>query len=370
MDSNNDRNGEGFVLSTPPLLGNESEGASGLASFEVTTPKGTKFPVRKLRDVVNEVPEEREWTVKGIVPDCGLGVLGGRHKRGKSTLVLHLSRAVEAGELFLDRETRKAPVVYINYEMPLDYFVALAKGEPIAENFYVVNRPEPRLQTDTIGAIIVEMAKRGFLKGLMVIDSFRGAFKLTGEQENQSGTAGQILRVLQDIAVKHGWLIFVLHHHKKNRDSEGSENLSGTGDFGAAADVIWTWSRPADMSRPGVLEIEGRIPEVASMRVRLTPGECVYLGSANAATEEDEKQQIQAALGTQQLTAKVIAAKTDIPYSTVKKRLDSMKAENRVDSVRGSGRGSPDSWFCLYLPAGAAGTQCTQYGEQEGVLNG
>lgn len=83
------------------------------------------------------------------------------------------------------------------------------------------------------------------------------------------------------------------------------------------------------------------------MRVSLSPEECIYLGSTNGASEENEKQRIEQALGAEQLTAKTLAAKTDIPYSTVKKRLDSMKKENRVDSVSASGRGSPSLWFTL-----------------------
>ena len=193
-DSVTAQGSKSFVLSTTSSLGEEkkstAEGAQTEAgttsSFSLTTPKGTKVDVKTLRDVVNEVPPEREWTVEGIAPDSGLGILGGRHKRGKSTLGMHLSRSVEAGEPFLDRETRKAPVVYVNYEMALDYFVTLSKSDPIPENFFVVNRPEPKLKPETIKAIINAMNKRGFLKGVMVIDSFRGAFKLQAEQENQS----------------------------------------------------------------------------------------------------------------------------------------------------------------------------------------
>jgi hypothetical protein len=358
MDTkNNDKADEGFVLSTNSPLGEEKKSNAVASSFELTTPKGTKVEVRTLRDVVNEVPQEREWTVEGIAPDCGLAILGGRHKRGKSTLALHLARVVEAGGVFLDRKTRRVPVVYINYEMPLDYFVALANADPIPDNFYVVNRPEPQLQPETIRAIIDAMAARGFTKGLMFIDSFRGAYKLGAEQENQSGVAGQILRTLQEIAVNTGWLIFVIHHHKKNRDAEGSENLSGTGDFGAAADVIWTWSRPDDASKPGKLEIEGRIPSVDPLKVRLSPTECTYLGVSSEEAEDIEKIQLLDALIDGRLSGKELAVKTGIPYSTVIKRLGAMKASGDVDSVTVPGKGSKQAWSrvdAASKPQGAA----------------
>src|SRR5262249_2617853 len=153
----------------------------------------------------------------------------------------------------------------------------------------------------------------------MVIDSFRGAFKLKAEQENQSGEAGTILRRLQEIGVKTGWLIVVIHHHKKNTDAEGADKLSGTSDFGAAPDVIWTWSRPANHLEPGMLEIEGRIPPVDPLVVSLSPEECVYLGTKQEGNEEDEKKRILKVLddADEGLTGEKIASKAGIPYSTV-----------------------------------------------------
>jgi hypothetical protein len=361
-ENSNAEGGNGFFSSTTSPLGEETkdgsdnqQGAngngesqsSGAESFSFTAKHGTRIEMQTLYDVLNRVPAERQWTVDGILPDSGLGVLGGRHKRGKSTLVMHLSRSVEAGAPFLERATRQAPVVYVNYEMPLDYFASLSRAEPVPKHFYVIDRPEPRLKMETVGAVIAEMCKREFPKGLMVIDSFRGAYKLKAEQENQSGEAGTILRQLQEIGVKTGWLIVLIHHHKKNADAEGADNLSGTGDFGAAPDVIWTWSRPVDYLKPGLLEIEGRIPPVEPLVVRLSPEECVHLGTKQQDGEEDAKKRIEQALGTKQMQADEIATKTGIPYATVKKRLDSMKAEARVGSVPGTGRGSPHLWFKL-----------------------
>jgi hypothetical protein len=354
-ENSNSEGGNGFFSSTASPLREETKDgddngepqSNGAESFSFKTPNGTKIEIQTLYDLLNAMPKERQWTVDGILPDSGLGILGGRHKRGKSTLVIHLSRSVEAGAPFLERATRQAPVVYVNYEMPLDYFASLSKAEPVPKHFYVIDRPEPRLKMETVGAVIAEMGKRGFPKGLMVIDSFRGAFKLKAEQENQSGEAGMILRCLQEIGVKTGWLIVIIHHHKKNADAEGADNLSGTGDFGAAPDVIWTWSRPADHLKPGMLEIEGRIPPVDPLVVRLSPEECVHLGTKQQDGEEDSKKRIEQALGTNRMQADEIAEKTGIPYSTVKKRLNSMKREGRVGSVPGTGQGSPDLWFRL-----------------------
>ena len=111
--------------------------------------------------------------------------------------------------------------------------------------------------------------------------------------------------------------------------------------------MILTWSRPADHLKPGLLEIEGRIPPVEPLVVRLSPEECAYLGTREEDGEENEKKRIEQALGTKRMQADEIVAKTGIPYSTTKKRLDSMKGEGRVGSVSGPGKGSPHLWFRL-----------------------
>lgn len=91
------------LLPTGTPLGEEKKNQS---SFSLTTPKGTKIEVQRLEEVVSHAPEEREWVVEGILPDSGLAVLGGRHKRGKSTLAIHLCRSVALGEPFLGRVTK------------------------------------------------------------------------------------------------------------------------------------------------------------------------------------------------------------------------------------------------------------------------
>jgi hypothetical protein len=345
---NNGHQGNGSLSSQGVPLGEETKNGgkddAAPASFSFTNPKGTKIEVQTLGDILAAAPEERRWTVKGILPESGLAVLGGHAKAGKSTLALHLGRSVEAGAPFLDRDTDKRAVVYVNYEMALDYFVSLSRAEPVPQNFYVINQPEPRLTDHTIISVIGECKNRGIETGIMVIDSFRGAFKLTADQENQSGVAGVLLRRLQEIGVKTGWLIVVIHHHKKGGDAQGADKLSGTGDFSAASDVIWTWSR-LDPSKPGLLEIEGRMPPVDPLQVQLSPEECVYVGIKQGGSEDDEKTRIEKALSNaQRLTGQEIAAKTGIPYSTVMKRLNSMKDEGRANFQVGTGKGSPQLW--------------------------
>src|SRR5262245_3284797 len=154
---------EGFLLSTPSSIGEEkkinateqpknlppvsqepgtpaegvnshvtNDGAKNSAgSFSLTIRPGVNVEIQTLRDFLTATPKERQWTVEGLLPDCGLAVLGGRQKRGKSTLAIHLNRSVSSGKDFLGRPTKRKPVIYVNYEMPADYFAELSKAGPI-----------------------------------------------------------------------------------------------------------------------------------------------------------------------------------------------------------------------------------------------
>jgi len=291
-------------------------------------------------EYVNSVPEAREYTVDGILPECGLVVCSGRGKEGKSTLIIHACRSIAAGEPFLDRPTIQKPVVYINYEMPPDYLGDLLGAADCPENAYIVDRPDPVLTLPTIKKLI-EAVDSG--SGMLVIDSFRGAFKLRGDAENSAGGAGVILRQLQDLAVKTGWLILVIHHSNRG-GREGTDSISGTSDWIAAPDVIWTWQRP-DPNKDGTLYVEGRIPPVDSITVKLSLEECNFTGTVTQSRHETEKQLVLETLSLDWKSTESIAAETGLPEATARKRLNSLYKERWIVVRDGEGKkGSPHRW--------------------------
>jgi hypothetical protein len=96
----------------------------------------------------------------------------------------------------------------------------LGAGGPCPDEAYILNRPEPVLQMATMEAIMEQVNR----PGLMVVDSFRGAFRLHGDAENSAGGAGVILRNIQDIAVKHKWVVIVIHHRNRSA-KEGTDGI-------------------------------------------------------------------------------------------------------------------------------------------------
>ena len=132
-----------------------------------------KFQAQTWGEFIEAVPDAEEFSIEGIMPAQGLGVLGGRGKEAKSTLIIHAARAIADGCTFLGKATLKRPVLYLNYEMPHGYLKKLlrAGGEPPAEA-HVLNRPEPLLQLETVDYLFQTLVPAG----VIIIDSFRGAF--------------------------------------------------------------------------------------------------------------------------------------------------------------------------------------------------
>jgi len=320
-----------------------------LVDPEISFPHYREETVRKeiklqtWEEFLSTNPAEREYTINGILPDFGLVVLLGRGKHGKSTLAIHACRAISMGWEFLERQTKVKPVVYVNYEMAEDYLQTLLRAGDCPKGAFIINRPETILTQKTIGGLM-DQVESG--PGVMVIDSFRGAFKLKGDAENLSGGAGIILRRLQDLAIDKGWLIILIHHSNRG-GKEGTDSVSGTSDWIAAPDVLWSWSRP-DPDKSGTLTIEGRIPPVEPMAVKLTLEECSFVGSVKEGKEQTDKQDIIAGLSDEWQTSEAIAESIGKPSGTVRKRLDSLYQEGLVDRDGAGKKSDPYQWLRIH----------------------
>jgi len=327
------------AYTTYPSGGAETDGSNSFPHYREETVR-KEIKLQTWDDFLSTTPEEREYTIEGLLPDSGLAVLLGRGKHGKSTLAIHACRAIGGGQSFLGRETKKKPIVYVNYEMPEDYLQTLLRAGDCPGEAYVINRPEPVLTLEIIENIIGQVESG---PGLIVIDSFRGAFKLSGDAENSAGGAGVILRQLQDLAINKGWLIILIHH--SNRGSrEGTDSVSGTSDWIAAPDVLWSWSRP-DPDKSGTLMIEGRIPPVEPMAVKLTLEECSFVGTVKEDQEQTDRQEILATLSDEGQTSEAIARAIEKPPGTIRTRLDSLYREGLVGREGAGRRGSPYKWI-------------------------
>ena len=319
-----------------------SNGGNSFPHLRENNPAESFSALLTWEQFLSATPATREWMVHEMIPTTGLGVIQGRGKQGKSTLVIHLCRAVGLANQFLGRDTRQSPAVYINYEMSDDYLQSLIRSAEVPAESYVINRPEPILSLKTIDALV---SKVGSSNGLLVIDSFRGAFKLAGKAENLAGEAGVLLRQLQELAIAKHWF-FLLVHHRNRSSSEGTDSISGTGDWIAAPDVILTWSRP-EATEPGTLYLEGRIPPSDPLSVKLSLEECAFVGTVKESKEASNKEAIAAVLVEEGQSADAIAQAADIPPGTVRVRLEAMYKAGIIERHGNGKKNDPYLWSKL-----------------------
>lgn len=204
------------------------------------------------------------WLVENLIRPGWLGVLAGHPKARKTTLATHLMRCLQLGIPFLEHQTSQVPSLYLSYEMSvLDLgllFQDVFTNESVEQwPRSILNPPFP-LTLEWLEELLKDMEP-----GLCVIDSARGAFGLTSEQENQSGVIGPYLRGLQRIARNTRWTILVLHHARKplhfNDDSPPSSpfDIAGSGEWLAAPDLLMVLTKYE--KKPWVLVMDGRIPQ-------------------------------------------------------------------------------------------------------------
>lgn len=185
---------------------------------------------------------------------------------------------------------------------------------------------------------------------MLVIDSFRGAFKLAGKAENLAGEAGVLLRRLQDLAIAKRWF-FLLVHHRNRSSTEGTDSISGTGDWIAAPDVILTWSR-TNANEPGTLHVEGRIPPSEPLSVKLSLNECVFNGTVKETKEASDKEAIEAVVTDEGQPANVIAEAAALPAGTVRVRLEAMFKDGQIERTGKGKKNDPYLWSKM-IPHGS-----------------
>jgi len=231
------------------------------------------------------------WIIRGFLRPGWLVALIGHGKEGKTTLTLHIMASVGLGSDWVSRDIVKAlPSVYIGFEMHRQDLRSLITSVSDGCTFeyhpqVVLNWPAP-LDLQEFKKFLEAQP----LPGVLVLDTFRGAFLLGRDGEKDAGVTGKILRTLQQIARETNWTIIVIHHSRKSGEGEFLDG-SGTGEWLAVPDAVWTWTRHCP-SEPGILRVTGRIEPVDDMNINLSPTSCQYLGTVPEVRKEQKVAEI------------------------------------------------------------------------------
>ena len=198
-------------------------------------------PMKKRRFIVDEM----------IYP--GLHVLSGDPKIGKSWM-MDMCLAIAKGEKFLGRKTEQGHVVYMALEDTSDNLQTRMyelTDEPTDNLQYVllVNTLGNGLEDD------LRKCKETFadLK-LIVIDTLQ---KVRETVDMKYGSDYKDVSTLKSIADELGIAIILVHHNRKQQDSNPNNMILGTNGIPGAADGLLVLTHKSD-SKNAVLNISGR----------------------------------------------------------------------------------------------------------------
>lgn len=292
-------------------------------------------------EFLSQPSEKQEWIIEGVLRPGWLAVLGGHGKQGKTTLAIHLLNALSQGIEFING-TSAVPALHLNFEMGDDDIKELIRSvsgdSQLKINAKIINQLPVPLDLKWLESFLTKEE----LPGVCVIDSFRAAFMLAGDSENQAGTVGVILRTLQTIARRTKWSIIVIHHFRKSGTGEALD-LAGSGEWLSAPDVIYTWSCPKP-KEPGTLGITGRVPPAEPLAIRLSREKIEFLGTVGENNTESERASILSTLTDEPLQSNQIAELTSLPEATVRRRLGELFDNNKVQCEGAGKKGNPFLW--------------------------
>jgi hypothetical protein len=287
-------------------------------------------------------PAEVAWIWHGYLAGQAITELDGRVKAaGKTTLALHLVRAVLAGEPFLGQPTRRTGVLFVSEQQPHPFRDALRRvglldagpGLRLVFRRDAAALPWP----DLVAALAADALRDGI--GLMVLDTLG---KLAGlRDENDAGEAARAMVPLQDAAAD-GLAILVLRHERKSAGEVG-ESARGSSAFGGDADVILRLRRtdPAQPTRRLVESLSRFAETPERVLADLGPDGYRLLGGEEEVALADSVQAVSEVLAAdpeaEGLTVDQIVAITDLRRTSVQRAVTHLDGLGRL-AVTGAGR--------------------------------
>jgi 5S rRNA maturation endonuclease (ribonuclease M5) len=308
------------------------------------------LPFTLAGDVIAAAPPDPDWIWNGYVAPGEVSLIAGRPKVGKSTLVFGLIAAVLHGRPFAGRQTRGRGVLLLTEE-GVTTFAEKARvfGIETHPRFHVLLRRRTQAGWLEVVAEARTYCRKRELD-LLVVDTFDKWAGLRGDDENKSGPVLQALEPLMQ-ASGDGLAVIVVSHQRKAAGDHG-EAVRGSNAITGTVDVIVEIERVADVAHARALVGTSRhssTPE--ELAVELTDDGYVDRGDVETLKGRLEANRIVAVLSTEPVTSKEIAEATEIPEATVRRRLEELHGDGRVERTGEGRKGSPYRWKMLSATA-------------------
>jgi len=185
------------------------------------------------------------WRIKGVLPETGIGIIGGQSSSGKTFLALDMALRLAAGMDFFGHRVYRCPVVFVALEGAGGFAGRLRAWRlthgDLPDNVHFIVRQHFDLRSDYDRLELLRaMQDAGACGGVVVIDTL--AQSAVGMEENSSEGMGQAIAGLQKLQEVAGGLILASHHLGKDT----TKGLRGHSSLFAACDVVMEVSRDED----------------------------------------------------------------------------------------------------------------------------
>ena len=236
------------------------------------------------------------WIWNGMLQNKGVGVLAGDPKSGKSFFALQLGIHAARGDRFLDWDTNKTDVLYIDIDHPSESRTQqrireIAGTEDVPENFiyFTPERkgiPFPTLDDkpgtlDALKYLLTYHKKRGLDIRFIVIDVYAAILPQGGHRDLDAYRAGrQEMKHLVKFAADNELFVLLIHHLNKSRnDSNPYSRITGSNALYSSVDAGIILTRSVKDPKTTMF-IEGSDQEPGEHLLQFNKGIFEYLGTA------------------------------------------------------------------------------------------
>ena len=160
--------------------------------------------------------------IDGLLVQGGVTILAGSDGVGKSWLGLQMGFCISTGTDFLGWETKKMPVLLIQFELGTaqlkDRIKILSKSYDMNPNYNVVDLSEEDLIfTDAWDKIENTIDEQSFTDGVIIVDNL---YASTDKDVSQNHELKPILKKIRKLCVEYDNAFVLIAHHNKNEKDE------------------------------------------------------------------------------------------------------------------------------------------------------
>lgn len=214
-----------------------------------------------------------KFCVETLLPQ-GISILGGAPKIGKSWMVLDLCVRIAKGEAIWNLSTQKGTTLYLCLEDPLNRIqqrLCMLTDE-VPENAYFATA------AGTLADGLCEQI-RNFVSEhpdtvLVAIDTFQ--IVRTSNTDTSYTNDYDDVRQMKQLADELEISILLVHHLRKQGDSDPLNKISGTTGISGAMDAIFVLDKSKRNADTATLVCTGRDIEYREMELRLSKDDCVW----------------------------------------------------------------------------------------------